>query len=316
MARNNVLPRSIVYLMAVAENQSFTRAAEALYISQPTLSQQIKQLEDSLNTQLLDRSGRHVQLTAAGDIYLNHAKRALSELENAERAINNLDNLSRGSLRMAMTPIPDYLTIPLLAEFTESYPGITISTFEMPQTEMRDALLENHVDIGIAFSSTLTNDMCSSIAHCHTLLIEKLRLVIGSDHPLCSSPGPLSKHVLEEEPLILFNNNYALRKHIDQYCLEQGVTPQITMEASSLSVIMEMVRRGKLATILPATIAQQQHGLKSIALLPDLPHHTISLICGKEINANPSCRAFRKMATDFFSSNQHTSTDNLLAKPA
>jgi len=81
MQRNLVFPRSIRYLIAVADMQSFTRAAEFLCVSQPTLSQQIKNLEDLLDVQLLDRSGRSIQLTAAGEVYLHYARRALRELD-------------------------------------------------------------------------------------------------------------------------------------------------------------------------------------------------------------------------------------------
>ncbi|MEW8564097.1 MAG: LysR family transcriptional regulator, partial [Candidatus Thiodiazotropha sp.] len=87
MDRNILCPRSLRYLLAVAEHHSFTRAAETLYVSQPTLSQQIKQLEESLETQLLDRSGRNVHLTDAGEVYISYARRALGELDAGKRAI-------------------------------------------------------------------------------------------------------------------------------------------------------------------------------------------------------------------------------------
>lgn len=301
MARNSIFPRSVRYLLAVAEHQSFTRAAEALYVSQPTLSQQIKQLEDVLNVQLLDRTGRSIRLTSAGEVYLHHARRALGEFEAATRAIHDLQDLSRGSLRLGMTPITDYLTIPLLSQFSEQYPGIKLSMLEMPQSEMKDALEEDMVDIGIAFSSTLTTDMCSGIASCKTLFIETLSLVFGENHPLANQEGPLSKHTLEQVPLVVFNTKYALRKHIDQYCLEHNIDPNIKIETSSLSVIIEIIRVGKLATILPDTIARQQYGLQSNSLLPELPHHTISMICNKDAANSPACQAFKNLATDFFS---------------
>lgn len=302
MARNNLFPRSVHYLLAVAEHQSFTRAAEALYVSQPSLSQQIKQLEDLLNIQLLDRSGRSVRLTPAGEVYLHHARRAMKELDTAKRAIHELKDLSRGSLRIAMTPITDYLAIPLLVKFNTLYPGITVTTLEMPQNDMKDALVGDHVDIGIAFSSTLTNDGYPGMTDSDTLFSETLSLVFGKNHPLAGQKGPISKHALEQEPLVLFNTNYALRSHIDHYCLEQGITPHIAVEATSLSVIIEMVRLGKIATILPDTIACHQHGLYSLSLLPELPHHTISLICRKDINKSPACRAFEELAGEWSTS--------------
>lgn len=299
MDRNMVFPRSIRYLIAVADMHSFTRAAEALYVSQPTLSQQIKQLEDVLDVQLLDRSGRTVRLTAAGEVYLHHARRALGELDTAKRAIHELHDLSRGSLRLGMTPITDYLAVPVLEKFNARYPGITVNTLEMPQDEIKAALAEDRVDIGIAFSSTLSTEEPSDDVDSHVLFIETINLAVGCDHPLALQQGPMSKHALEQVPLVMFNSSYALRRHIDVYCMEQGINLPVAMEASSLSVIIEMVRLGRLATILPDTISCAQHGLHSIALLPELPHHTISLICRKGTYKSPACQAFVDVAAEW-----------------
>ena len=299
MDRNIVFPRSIRYLMAVAEHHSFTRAAEVLYVSQPTLSQQIKQMEDLLDVQLLDRSGRSVRLTAAGELYVHHARRALGELETAKRAIHELKDLSRGSIRLGMTPITDYLASSLLEQFSARYPGITLSTLEMPQNNIKDALAEDRVDIGIAFSSTLTAEEPSDEIDNHILFIEPLSLAVGKDHPLAGQRGPLSKHTLEQEPMVLFSPDYALRQHIDVYCLEHGIRPLIMIESTSLSVIMEIVHFNRLATILPDAIASAQHGFHSIPLLPELPHHTISLICRKGAYQSPACHAFADLAAEW-----------------
>ncbi len=299
MDRNTIFPRSIRYLMAVAEHRSFTRAAEALYVSQPTLSQQIKQLEDLLDTQLLDRSGRFIRLTAAGEVYVHHARRALGELDMAKRAIHELHDLSRGSLRLGMTPITDYLATPLLNQFNARYPGITLNTLEMPQDAIVSALEEDRVDIGIAFNSALFTEAGSEEIDSHVLFVENLSLAVGDNHPLAGEPGPLSKHALEQEPLVMLNNDYALRRHIDQFCEEHGITPAISMEATSLSVIIEIVRLGRLATILPDTIACAQHGLQSIPLLPELPRHTISLICRKGAYKSPACQTFAQLAAEW-----------------
>lgn len=299
MDRNLIFPRSLRYLMAVAEHQSFTRAAEALYVSQPTLSQQIKQLEDLLEVQLLDRTGRIVRLTAAGEVYLQHARRALVELNAGKRAIYELHDLSRGSLRLGMTPISDYLATPLLDQFNSRYPGITVSTLEMPQGDIEAALADDRVDIGIAFGSAASSTVFSDEIDTHIMFIEKLNLAVGKGHPLAGQTSPLGGEVLEKEPLVLFHSDYALRRHIDQYCHEQGITPHIVMEATSLSVIIEMVRRGRLATILPETIAHAQHGLHSVPLQPGLPRHTITLICRKGVYKSPACQAFGELAGEW-----------------
>ena len=97
----------------------------------------------------------------------------------------------------------------------------------------------------------------------------------------------------------MFSTDYALRRHIDRYCLEHGITPHIEMVATSLSVIIEIIRLGRLATILPNTIASSQHGLHSISLLPELPRHTISLISRKDTSKSPAYLAFQELAIEF-----------------
>ena len=151
MDRRDIFPRSLQYLFAIVEHGSYTRAAEALHVSQPSLSQQIKQLEESLQSQLLDRSGRTIRLTDAGEIYLCHARRAWEELHAGTRAIQNVQDLSRGSLRLGWTPITDHLACPLLENFSYLYPCITINALEMPQHDIKDAVTEGRIDIGIAF---------------------------------------------------------------------------------------------------------------------------------------------------------------------
>lgn len=297
MQRNLIFPRSIRYLIAVADMQSFTRAAELLFVSQPTLSQQIKHLEDLLDVQLLDRSGRTVQLTAAGEVYLHYARRALRELDEGKRAIHELQDLSRGSLRLGMTPITDHLVSPLLESFNTRYPGITVSTRELPQDAVETDVAEGELDIGIAFTNVLSTVARSNEIDTHVLFTETLNLAVGKAHPRAGQTEPLSPQLLEKESLVLLNSDFALRRHIDQYCLEQGITPHIVMETNSLSVIVEVIRLGRLATILPHSIICSQHGLHPVMLQPDMPHHTITLICRKSGYKSPACTAFGVLAT-------------------
>ncbi len=155
-----MLLRHIRYFLAVAEHRNFTRAAEALHVSQPTLSQQIRQLEDTLRVQLLDRSGRTIQLTDAGAAYVRYAQRALQDLEAGKRAIHDVQELSRGSLRLAMTPtFTAYLIGPLLEKYNRRYPNITLNILEMPQDRMEALLNEDALDVGIAFNDTHSPDI-------------------------------------------------------------------------------------------------------------------------------------------------------------
>ena len=294
-----VFPRSIRYLLAVAEHHSFTRAADALHVSQPTLSQQIRLLEEALHVQLLDRSGRNVRLTDAGEIYLRHARRALGELEAATRAVHDVQDLSRGSLRLGMNPITEYLTTPLLEDFVATYPGIMMSAVEMSQDDIEAGVAEDKIDVGIVFSDTLASETLSGEIDKHVLFVETLDLAVGKTHPLAGRQTPLSARELEKESLVLLNTNFALRRHFDLYCLEYGITPHIAIETNSLNMLVQTASLGRLVTILPGSISDAQSGLHAVPLLPELPHHAIALICHKGAYKSAAALAFGEMASQW-----------------
>ena len=132
-----MLLRHLRYLLAVADHGGFTRAAEALHVSQPTLSQQIRQLEESLGVDLFDRTSRSVKPTDAGQAYIECARRVLVELEAGKRALHDVKDLSRGSLRLAMTPtFMAYLVGPLVRDYVARYPGIHLEIFELSMDDI------------------------------------------------------------------------------------------------------------------------------------------------------------------------------------
>ncbi|OYD69953.1 transcriptional regulator CynR [Rhodococcus sp. OK302] len=285
--------RHIRYLLAVAEHQNFTRAAEALHVSQPTLSQQIKQLETALRVQLLDRSGRVVRTTDAGEAFLHYARRALRDLEAAERAIHDVQDLSRGSLRLATTPtFAAYLVGPLVDRFTTRHPGIAVTVQEMTQDRIEAELARDGLEIGIAFADVRSDEIESE-----SLFVETLSLVVGEEHPRAGRRKPLAAKELDDQALVLLSSDFATRLHIDRYFKDQGITPRTAVEVSSIGAIVEIVRRGRLATVLPAAIALEQQGLFSIPLSPALPPRTVALLRRKGAYRTTAGRAFAEMAS-------------------
>ncbi|NWD67930.1 transcriptional regulator CynR [Pseudomonas gingeri] len=286
-----MLLRHIRYLLAVADHRNFTRAAEALHVSQPTLSQQIRQLEDSLGAALFDRSGRSIRLTDAGEAYVRFARLALQDLEAGKRAMHDVQDLSRGSLRLAMTPtFTAYLIAPLLHRFNSLYPGITLSVEEMTQDRLEAALAEDRLDIGIAFTGMHLADIQGE-----ALFSETLSLMVGSIHPQAAGKA-LGARDLEQQSLVLLSQDFATRQHIDLYCRQHGIVPRIAIEANSISAIVELVRRGQLATILPAAIAVEHSGLAALALTPALPQRTVALLSRKGAWRSAACQAFAALA--------------------
>lgn len=299
MQRKVIFPRSLQYLLAIAEHGSYTRAAEALHVSQPSLSQQIKQLEESLQSPLLDRSGRTVRLTDAGEVYLHHARRAQGELAAGRRAIHDVKNLSRGSLRLGWTPITDYLACSLLENFNSLHPGITLSTLEMPQDNIEAAVAEDTIDFGIAFSKPITTVTRSNEIEMDMLFKEKLCLAVGNAHPRAGQKEKINAKAFGQESLALLNTDFAMRGHIDQYCLDNLIAPQVMVESNSLSVIIEMIQVGPLATVLPNSIVRTQCGLYSIKLSPEMPSKAITLFYRKSGYRSPAFLAFLELASEW-----------------
>ena len=285
--------RHIRYLTAVVEHQNFTRAAEALHVSQPTLSQQIKQLETSLGVQLLDRSGRSVRLTDAGESYLAYARRALRELEAGTRAVHDVQDLSRGSLRLAMTPtFTAYLIGPLVERFSALHPGIRLSVKEMTQDRIEAELAEDTLDLGIAFAQARSAEI-----ETQALFVETLGLVIGDNHPRAATQTPMSVQELEHEGLVLLSSDFATRRHIDQHFRTHGVSPRIAIEADSIGAIVDIVRRGRLATVLPDAITREQPGMRPVDLEPSIPPRTAALLRRKGAYVSAASRAFTELSS-------------------
>ena len=280
--------RHIKYLLAVADHQNFTRAAEALHVSQPTLSQQIRQLENALGVDLFDRSGRAVRLTDAGVAYVDHVRLVLRELQAAERAVHDVQDLSRGNLRIAMTPtFTAYLIGPLIHRFRVVYPGIRLTVLETNQDRIEADLLADRLDLGIGFAGSHAAGIDA-----RTLFTETLGLVVGGGHPLGSATAPVPAAELAAEPLALLSSDFATRLHVDAYFADCQVPQNIAIEANSISALLEFVGRDLAATVLPDAITSERTELRPVPLDPPLPTRTVQLLRRAAGYRSAAARAF------------------------
>jgi LysR family cyn operon transcriptional activator len=290
-----MLVRPLRYLKAVADHGSFTRAAAALHVSQPALSQQIRELEERMGVQLLDRSGRTVRPTDVGEAYLRHVRRALDELEVGGRAIRDVQDLSSGALRLGFTPLfAIYLLGPLIRRYRDRFPGIVLTITEMAQEEMELALGADALDLGLAFSDVLAEDVEGLPLH-----TEKMSLIVGQGHPAASSDREMDTAALAAEPLALLGPTFATRAMVDRYLRSVGVHPYVAVEANSIAAIVEMVRRAGLATILPEVVAQEQMGLYVVRLAPAIDSLRVALLQRRGSYRSAASRAFVAVAQDY-----------------
>ncbi|MGV1901701.1 transcriptional regulator CynR [Agrobacterium sp. 22-3674b3] len=288
-----MLSRQVRYFLAVAEQESFTRAAAALHVSQPALSQQVRLLEESLGVQLFDRTGRTTRLTDSGEVYLQYVRRASQEFLEAKRALHDVDDLSRGSLRVAVTPtFTTYLVGPLVEAFHSRYPSISLNLREISQEHMENLLLSDEIDVGIAFSGTPTADL-----DLDSLLVETLALVVRAGHPLASERS-VGLDALSAESLVLLSAEFATRDQIDRFCRQHSIQPRVRIEVNSISAVVEIVRRTSLATLLPATIAFAHQDLKAIALDPVRLQRTAVLMQRRHGYRSAAAKTFVALAKE------------------
>lgn len=288
-----VLLRHVRYLLAVAHHGNFTRAAEALHVSQPALSQQVRQLESNLGVVLFDRSGRAVVPTDAGRVYLEHARRALMELDAGSRAMLDVSDLSTGQLRLGVTPtFSEYLVAPLIDRFTALYHGVAINLMELSLEQITEALVGNALDLAIGFTLGQHTDIDSQ-----PLFQEHLCLVAADAYPRVSLP--LAFNDLPPLRFALLAKGFATRTLIDAWCQALAFKPQVLLQADSIAIVLKVVKQGRLVTILPEAIVRNQTGLRTMATLPPLPSRTVALLRRKGAYQSTAAAAFAKLLDEW-----------------
>nr|WP_180203388.1 transcriptional regulator CynR [Pseudomonas sp. SbOxS1]NYU03059.1 transcriptional regulator CynR [Pseudomonas sp. SbOxS1] len=269
-----MLLRHLRYLLAVADHGGFTRAAEALHVSQPTLSQQIRQLEETLGVNLFDRTSRTVKPTDAGEAYIECARRVLVELEAGKRALHDVKDLSRGSLRLAMTPtFMAYLAGPLVRDYVARYPNIHLQIFELSMADIEAGLADDSLDVAIAFDQVRNADIESIPA-----FTETLGLMVGRAHPLYESQAALSAQEVAHLEFALLTQDFITRTCIDEYFVTAQITPKVAIEVNSVNTLLEVIAHTAIATILPEPIATAERALRRIPLLGEAPKRGAALL--------------------------------------
>ena len=267
--------RQLQYFLAVAETHNFTRAAERLAVTQPTLSHQIAELEAHLDVALFNRAGKGVRVTQAGALFHDYAQRALKQLEAGFVALAELEGLLRGNLRIGViqsfsrTQLP-----PVLGQFLLLYPGVKITVEEMTATAIEAALAAGSLDLGIAFAPALSDDI-----ELEPFLQEELVLVVRRTHRLAGS-GPVAMRELNNEAVVMLQQSFSTRRLIDRHFELAGAYPNVLCETNSMHIMLATVAETGLATILPERALERDlaNSLVAVRLIDPTPMRTSALL--------------------------------------
>ncbi|WP_192797914.1 LysR family transcriptional regulator [Bacillus luti] len=281
--------RQLKYFLAVSKELHFTRAAEKLNISQPSLSQQIRALEHELGMPLFDRIGKKISLTEAGKILLLHTKTIFREIEQARSAIQDLNGLQHGSLTIgSLLTVINYLLPPAILNFNKLYPNIELSVLGLRTGDIREKLLQNELDIGITFLPVQDKEIVSI-----PLYKSELTLVVPAGHTL-TERSHISIVELQDYPLILLPKNFFLTELITSHCQKFDFTPKPILEISTMESLIQMVSKGMGITVLPKPYIDflQNTNIQALKIKDPTPTIDTGLIYRKDKYMCAATRAF------------------------
>jgi len=225
--------------VAVAEHGSFTRAAVALHISQPSVSARIRDLEDSLRTPLFEQIGRRIYLTDAGQELREHAEVILLRVEEARRALEQIEGLERGALRVvATTTVGSYILPRLLGRFHRAYPGVSLALDVTNWSRAIELLRHHRMDLAVLGPTEELDDMVVA-----TFLPNELVVAAAPAHALAGQQG-ITFDELARYPILVREHGSGTRSDTERLFAERGLTPIVAMELRHSTAIKQGVAAG------------------------------------------------------------------------
>lgn len=234
------------YLCAIADTGSFSRAAEACHVAQPSLSQQISKLEDELGIRLFDRLGRSVRLTDAGRIFLPHARTVLHQTELARSEVEGRRKDARGTVIVGVIPtIAPYYLPERIGAFVRRFPEATLRVIEETTPLLVESLRSLAVDIAVLSLPLRHREF--GVA---PLLTERLYAALPPDHPRAGAAS-ISLRELREERFVLLRESHCFRDIALAACHRARMDPRVAFESGQFSSLLGMVAAGVGVSLVP-----------------------------------------------------------------
>ena len=250
--------KQLKYFLAVAEEKSFSRAAERLHISQPPLSQQIMKLESELGVRLFARTTRTFELTVAGKALMAEASELLAKMRMTIDTIRQIDRGEVGRLRVGIVGSAMWGPIPsLLEEFQSKYPRVTWTIHESGPTAQYEALRAKQIDVGFWREPKLNeDDLRNDNLRQELCFRENVCVALNEHHPLAKQEAIELTDIANEPMLTLALDKSAFPRYLIQCCVKAGFQPTIFQEASEPQTLLAMVGAGLGVALLPETTSR------------------------------------------------------------
>jgi DNA-binding transcriptional LysR family regulator len=257
--------RQLHAFAALARRGSFTLAAKDLFLTQSAVSHAIKALEDDVGCRLLDRVGRRVLLTQAGEQFLRHTEKILREMEQARAGLDTLTKWGHGRLRVgASTTACQHILPTVLREFRQSYPKCVIRIEPGDHSQQLDLLRAGHIDLALIIEPP--GPTLAEVTFV-PLFQDELRFLVAPLHPWAKL-GRAPREAIEAETLVLYNKASHTFRLVTEYFREEKITLSNTIELGSMEAIKELVKIGIGVGVLAPWIARAELETGSLVSLP------------------------------------------------
>lgn len=291
--------RQLAYLVAVAEEGSFTRAAARVHVAQPGVSAQLRRLERELGQTLLDRSGRQVTPTEIGAAVLPHARAALGAVDGVRAVVQELSELIRGRVRVGMVAAAGAFGIAdLLAGFHAAHPGVEIGLLQDESAQLLHRLNDGSLDLALI---GVSGPELVGIER-QVIVDDRLMAGVHHEHPLAAH-RQVALRMLVREPLICVPRGTGMRSALQEGCASLGVEPQIAFEAADPVVLAQLAARRLGLAILPESAAGIEPSLRMLAITRPSLRSRVELAWradGPQSPMAPAARALIAAAREFF----------------
>src|SRR2546428_12179695 len=275
------------YFCAVAKAGNFTRAAEHEHVAQPSLSQQVRKLEDELGTRLFDRLGRTVRLTSFGQIFLLRAEAILRELSDAKHEIEEMAGMERGRIVVGAIPtIAPYFLPNCLASFAQKFPTVQVSVVEEITPVLLERLQEATIDMALLALPVQRDHFV-----CQELLREPLYLVVPQNHRLASKSRVHLKQI-EGDSFLLLKEGHCFRENTLSACGRARLEPNVVFESGQFTTILAMVAAGTGVSVVPEMAVEEREGCRFVPLADDSAYRRVGIVQLKQHFRSRVHRAF------------------------
>jgi len=257
--------RQLKYFVRTAQTLNFSEAARSLYVSQSTLSQQIKSLEDELGTSLFQRDSHTVSLTQSGSMLLPLAIQTIEDSEACKTRVNDLKELLTGELNIGVTYSFSQILTEAVKDFVKKYPGVKLNIFYRNMAELMEALRHREVDLVLAFKPGHTYPEIESC----DLFDDKLSVIMRKDHPLANRKS-ISLEELNRHRLAVPAKGLQARNALEQYICIENSDLNICLEINEANILLDIVQDNNFLTMLSEAAIRGRDLLKAVPLnLPD-----------------------------------------------